>query len=105
MSEIQGILRTLEIERASGNWARTIELCHLALQQVKITTHPNLSAYLEDALGTSLLQATEGDQAKNVEEAIAAFQRALIIRTRDSMPIKWAETLGNLADAYLDRFH
>ncbi|NJR70004.1 MAG: tetratricopeptide repeat protein, partial [Synechococcales cyanobacterium CRU_2_2] len=44
-----------------------------------------------------------GDRAENIELAIAAYQQALTVRTQTAMPIEWAQTTNNLANAYSDR--
>ena len=31
-----------------------------------------------------------GDRAENLEQAIAAYQQALEVRTRQAMPVEWA---------------
>jgi tetratricopeptide (TPR) repeat protein len=44
-----------------------------------------------------------GEKAENLEKAIAFYQEALEVRTRDAFPVEWAGTQNNLAIAYLYR--
>nr|WP_232731833.1 hypothetical protein [Oscillatoria sp. PCC 10802] len=37
-----------------------------------------------------------GDRAENLERAIAAYQAALQVRTREAFPQNWAMTQNNL---------
>ncbi|MEQ9666756.1 tetratricopeptide repeat protein, partial [Coleofasciculus sp. G2-EDA-02] len=44
-----------------------------------------------------------GERAENIERAIASYQAALEVRTRDAFPSNWAMTQNNLGVAYGDR--
>ena len=44
-----------------------------------------------------------GDRADNLEKAIAAYEAALTVRTREALPREWAQTQNNLALAYWNR--
>ena len=44
-----------------------------------------------------------GDRAENLEQAIAAYQQALEVMTRQAMPVEWAQAMMNLATAYYYR--
>jgi CHAT domain-containing protein/tetratricopeptide (TPR) repeat protein len=44
-----------------------------------------------------------GERAGNLERAIALFEQALAVQTRDAMPVEWALTTMNLANAYYTR--
>jgi predicted LPLAT superfamily acyltransferase len=44
-----------------------------------------------------------GERADNLEQAIAAYQSALQVYTRDAFPQAWAITQNNLGNAYGDR--
>ncbi|WP_139295231.1 tetratricopeptide repeat protein, partial [Planktothrix tepida] len=45
----------------------------------------------------------KGEKAQNIEQAIAAYQSALEIRTREAFPEDWAMIQNNLANAYSNR--
>ena len=44
-----------------------------------------------------------GDRGDNIEQAIDAHQQVLTVRTRNTMPVEWADTMHNLALAYATR--
>ncbi|MFN8442543.1 MAG: tetratricopeptide repeat protein [Caldilineaceae bacterium] len=46
---------------------------------------------------------THRDHAENLERAIAAYEQALQVMTRQAMPVEWATTTMNLATAYKNR--
>ncbi|NER97795.1 MAG: tetratricopeptide repeat protein, partial [Symploca sp. SIO1B1] len=54
-------------------------------------------------LGNLIAQFPLGSKASNLETAIACYQNALEIRTREAFPVDWAMTQNNLAAAYSDR--
>jgi tetratricopeptide (TPR) repeat protein len=54
-------------------------------------------------LGTAYQNRIRGERAENLEEAIAAYNRALQISTREDFPQDWAMTQMNLGNAYKDR--
>ncbi len=41
-----------------------------------------------------------GHRQTNLEEAIASFEKALQVFTREDFPLEWATTLSNLGNAY-----
>jgi predicted enzyme related to lactoylglutathione lyase len=45
----------------------------------------------------------KGDRGENIERAIAFYEAALQVRTREAFPQDWAMTQNNLAIAYSDR--
>ncbi len=47
--------------------------------------------------------ASKGNAGENLEIAIACYQAALQVRTREAFPKDWAATQNNLGDAYSDR--
>ncbi|MEH1945319.1 MAG: CHAT domain-containing tetratricopeptide repeat protein [Nostoc sp.] len=59
----------------------------------------NLGIVYRDACGGQS-QRLAGDKAENLEKAIACYQNALSIRTREDFPELWAQTQMNLASAY-----
>jgi tetratricopeptide (TPR) repeat protein len=82
---------------------RRIELCRQALAMVDRAEQPQLWAGLLVELGNSLVRSPCGERAKNIEQAITAFQDALQTMTRAAMPVEWAQTMQNLATAYRNR--
>ena len=59
----------------------------------------NLGIVYRDACGGQSHRIT-GDKAENLEKAIACYQNALSIRTREDLRELWAQTQMNLASAY-----
>jgi hypothetical protein len=57
---------------------------------------------LQSALGDSYEQRRMGNRADNLQRAIAAYESALTVRTREALPEDWARTQNNLAIAYGD---
>ena len=49
-----------------------------------------------------LCRRIRGDHADNLEKAIAAYEAALTVRTREALPHEWAETQNNLAARLCD---
>lgn len=62
----------------------------------------NLGIVYRDACGGQSHRIL-GDKAENLEQAIACYQNALSIRTREDFPELWAQTQMNLASAYRHR--
>ncbi|NES66642.1 MAG: tetratricopeptide repeat protein, partial [Okeania sp. SIO2D1] len=50
-----------------------------------------------------IYQPNNGDRALNLENAIAAYNLALSVRTQKDFPMDWAETQNNLGHAYCER--
>jgi CHAT domain-containing protein len=57
----------------------------------------------QNNLGNAYLDRIRGDKAENLENAIAAYQEALKVRTFEAFPQDWAPTQNNLAHAYFYR--
>jgi len=55
--------------------------------------------------GNLIAQFPLGQRGLNIELAIAAYERALEVYTREALPQQWAMTQNNLAVAYLNRIH
>ncbi len=57
----------------------------------------------QNNLGLAYNDRIKGDKAENIENAIAFFEAALEIYTRNDFPQQWAMTQNNLGEAYKDR--
>jgi tetratricopeptide (TPR) repeat protein len=57
----------------------------------------------QNNLGAAYSDRIRGDRAENLEKAIAAYQEALQVYTREAFPQDWAMTQNNLGAAYSDR--
>ena len=53
------------------------------------------------SFGNRIQQFPLGNKASNMEMAIAAYEKALEVYTREAFPFDWAMTQNNLANAYL----
>ncbi|MFN7502909.1 MAG: CHAT domain-containing protein, partial [Dolichospermum sp.] len=60
-------------------------------------------ATTQNNLGTAYSDRIRGDKAENLENAIAAYNKALEVSTRTDFPVQWATTQNNLGTAYSDR--
>ena len=57
----------------------------------------------QNNLGVIYVRRISSDSADNLEKAIASFEKALQVRTREALPINWAMTQMNLGTAYHSR--
>ncbi len=74
--------------------------------QTLAEVEPQQAQYLAAVLvefGNLIQQFPLGKKASNLETAIASYQNALQIYTRDAFPQDWAMTQNNLANAYRNR--
>jgi hypothetical protein len=61
---------------------------------------PEQVARLQHNLGWAYGSLPGGDRAANLQQAIACYQAALQVYTRNAFPFEWATTQNNLGDAY-----
>ncbi|TRT80901.1 MAG: CHAT domain-containing protein, partial [Microcystis flos-aquae Ma_QC_C_20070823_S18] len=60
-------------------------------------------ARLQNNLGTAYISRILGEEADNLELAIAAYKQSLEVYTRDAFPENWARRQNNLGTAYIFR--
>jgi len=60
-------------------------------------------ASLFNSIAIDIQQFPLGSRLNNIEIAIACYESALTVRTKDTLPQDWAMTQNNLAAAYSDR--
>ncbi len=58
--------------------------------------------YLQNNLGLAYSDLPGGERQANLQAAIACYQAALEVRTREAFPVQWAMTQNNLGAAYSD---
>ena len=63
---------------------------------------PEERASLQNNLGAAYSDLPGGDRAENLSRAIACYEAALQVRTREAFPVDWAMTQNNLGAAYSD---
>ncbi|MDA2915165.1 tetratricopeptide repeat protein, partial [Acidobacteriia bacterium AH_259_A11_L15] len=57
-------------------------------------------AMTQNNLGIAYGDLPTGDRGENLGKAIAAYEAALTVRTREQFPVQWAGTQNNLGVAY-----
>ncbi|MDY6940405.1 MAG: CHAT domain-containing tetratricopeptide repeat protein [Cyanobacteriota bacterium] len=72
------------------------------LSEVEPRQAQSIAAVLGE-FGNLLQQFPLGNKASNMEMAIASYENALEVLTREAFPENWATTQNNLAAAYSDR--
>ena len=80
-----------------------IECCHKAIVLVDHTLDGRLWSAIQAQLGNFLVQTPAGSRADNHEAAIAAYEAALTVRTKDALPTLWATTMHNMGSAFSNR--
>ena len=63
---------------------------------------PTVAARIENNLGNAYRDLPGGDRDANLKHAIACYEAALEVRTREAFPVDWAMTQNNLGNAYSD---
>jgi CHAT domain-containing protein len=61
------------------------------------------TAYAFNEFGDLIAQFPSDQPWLNLEISIAAYQQALIVRTREAMPVEWAQTMNQMAMVYRKR--
>jgi CHAT domain-containing protein len=64
---------------------------------------PEFIAAVFAMFGSLIQEFSQGNRMLNLELAIAAYDLALQVRTREAFPEQWATTQNNLANAYSER--
>ena len=57
----------------------------------------------QNNLGIAYWERIKEDKGENIEKAIACYQQALLVYTREDFPLLWAMTQNNLGNVYCDR--
>lgn len=84
----------------TGHRRRAIEILDGSLARVPSSSAQWAAA--QDNLGIAWAAMPTGDRAENLARAIAAYEAALTVRTKDAFPVDWARTQNNLAAAWAD---
>jgi tetratricopeptide (TPR) repeat protein len=58
------------------------------------------AAFIQHNLGVAYRELPGGNREENLRRAIACFEHALLVRTRETFPSDWARTQNNLGTAY-----
>lgn len=87
-------------ELSSRRLAHGLQLCRNQLATAPAGVRPGVSAALQSTSGDILAELGDrnGDPAL-MRQAISAYEVALTVRTRERLPLEWAETRNNLGVA------
>lgn len=72
-----------------------------ALEVISAEQDPAEYAMLQNNLGNALQSSSGPERPERLQEAIAAYDEALRIRTPEDMPLEYANTLANKANAFM----
>ena len=89
--------------RDLGLWEQVFEAYQSSLAIAKSLADRQREAAVCLRLGNLYQQYPQGDRASNLEKAIADYEAALQVYTREAFPEQWAMTQNNLGNAYSDR--
>ena len=99
---IEKLRRSTELQE-KGEWEEAREVVEQLLQNRDLRKLRIFKAETRRILGNILWSIHRGDRAENIELAIANYEKALEVFTRDAFPEYWAMTRNNLATAYWER--
>jgi tetratricopeptide (TPR) repeat protein len=85
-------------ERGKIREALAVQSFEEGLKAVGLVDHPTEYAMLQNNLGNALQYASSSHALQNNLRAIEAYDEALRVRTRASMPLEYANTLANKAN-------
>ena len=85
-------------ERAKMREALAVQAFEEGLRVVNIVDHPAEYAMLQNNLGNALQYASSAHPFANNLRALGAYEEALKVRTREAMPLEYANTLANRAN-------
>ncbi|MEG4627932.1 CHAT domain-containing protein [Microcoleus sp. w1-18aA5] len=88
-----------------GKRANNIEIAITGYQIVLKNSEPGSEnwAATQNNLATAYAKRIRGEKAQNIEQAMASYNKALSVYTRDAFPQDWAMTQNNLGEAYYSR--
>jgi CHAT domain-containing protein/tetratricopeptide (TPR) repeat protein len=82
---------------------RKIDLITQALEHIDPVEYPHVWGTLHGERGSSYVKTLSGNHADNLEQAIADFDAALTVFSRQTAPYDWAKTLQNRGTIYRSR--
>ncbi|MFN0218602.1 MAG: hypothetical protein ACKVP4_07300 [Hyphomicrobium sp.] len=85
-------------ERSKMREAMAVRAFEDGLEVVNILDHPSEYAMLQNNLGNALQYASSSHAVENNLRALEAYDEALKVRTRDTTPLEYANTLSNKAN-------
>ncbi|WP_333366271.1 tetratricopeptide repeat protein [Microcoleus sp. herbarium14] len=103
LEESDTLLELGDIYRDLGLWEQVFPLYKQSLEIARSLKDSLREAAALGRLGNLYQQYPLGDRANNLEEAIASYNVAFTVYTRDAFPEDWAMTQNNLGNAYHNR--
>lgn len=85
-------------ERGKLREALAVQAFEEGLRIVTLVDHPVEYAMLQNNLGNALQYASSSHAVENNLRALAAYDEALKVRTRDAAPVAYANTIANKAN-------
>jgi tetratricopeptide (TPR) repeat protein len=85
-------------ERAKMREALAVQAFEDGLKVVNLIDHPAEYAMLQNNLGNALQYASSSHAVENNVRALEAYDEALKVRTREAMPVAYANTIANKAN-------
>jgi tetratricopeptide (TPR) repeat protein len=85
-------------ERAKMREALAVQSFEEGLKVVNLIDHPSEYAMLQNNLGNALQYVSSSHTVENNLRAIEAYDEALIVRTRTTTPLEYANTIANKAN-------
>jgi tetratricopeptide (TPR) repeat protein len=85
-------------EKAGLREALAVQCFEEGLKAVNLIEHPAEYAMLQNNLGNALQSVSSSHVVENHVRALAAYDEALRVRTRDARPVEYANTLANKAN-------
>jgi len=85
-------------ERGKMREALAVQAFEEGLKHVNLIDHPSEYAMLQNNLGNALQYASSSHVAENNLRALEAYEEALKVRTRESAPLEYANTIANRAN-------
>ncbi|MBP0017216.1 MAG: hypothetical protein J7647_06605 [Cyanobacteria bacterium SBLK] len=81
--------------------AIAVQTFEQALQSIALIDHPSEYAMLQNNLGNALQYLPSAHPLDNLQRAVSAYDEALKVRTPRDMPLAYAHTIANRANAIL----
>jgi len=85
-------------ERGKMREALAVQAFEEGLKVVNLIDHPSEYAMLQNNLGNALQYASSSHAAENNLRALDAYDEALKVRTRETSPLEFANTISNMAN-------
>ncbi|MFA5951154.1 MAG: hypothetical protein WC807_12805 [Hyphomicrobium sp.] len=85
-------------ERAKMREALAVQAFEDGLKVVNLIDHPSEYAMLQNNLGNALQYASSSHVIENNFRALEAYDEALKVRSREAMPLEYANTIANKAN-------